>query len=124
MTSGLLFAFLLAQSGAAQELGTGPIRERQRIGWEQDAEDAFRMGRGLAPQFMTEGEWREHQSKMRSMTAEEREQYRNQIHAQRRERAEAAGTAAPTRPGAQQNRGWSWWPFGRGRGDGVGRRGR
>lgn len=70
--------------------------------WDQDAEESFRLGRGLGPRLMTEDEWREHQQKMRTMTAEERERYRIEMHQKMMERAKERGVEVRPmpRPGA------------------------
>jgi hypothetical protein len=76
----------------------------QRPRWGQQAEKEFRLGRGLAPKLMNEEEWKEHQQKMRTMTAEERRQYREQVHQQMMERAKEQGMAMP-RMGPRGGRG-------------------
>jgi hypothetical protein len=73
---------------------------------------------------MTEAEWREHQAKMRGMTAEEREGYRKLVHGRlmRRAAGEDVSVTEPADTPAPPSR--SWWPFGLGRigGQGRGRR--
>jgi hypothetical protein len=85
-------------SGAAAQGGGPP--------WAQDAEKEFRVGRGMGPKLMTEEEWKEHHQKMRTLTGEEREKYRREMHAKMRERAKERGITMPPEPG----------PHGRGRG--------
>jgi hypothetical protein len=105
---------LVAGTAWAQGRGRGPA-------WQQEAEQTFRMGRGLAPQLMTEEEWREHQQKMRTMTGEERERYRNEVHQRMMERAQERGMAlpGPPRSGGPE----SAPPPGPGMGGGMGPRG-
>ena len=76
----------------------GPPPQGQRPRWGQQAEKEFRIGRGLAPQLMTEEEWKEHQEKMRSMTPAEHEQYRRDVHQKMLERAKDKGIAVPAEP--------------------------
>jgi hypothetical protein len=77
----------LAQGGAA------PSQRGQQPRWGEQAENEFRLGRGLGPQLMTEEEWKEHQAKMRSMTSREREDYRREVHEKMVERAKDKGIA-------------------------------
>ena len=69
----------------------GPAQRGAGGRWDQDAEESFRLGHGLGPRLMTEDEWREHQQKMRTMTAEERERYRTEMHQRMMERAKERG---------------------------------
>jgi len=80
-----------AGSGAGPKGGGGPR-------WSQEAEKTFHMGRGLGPKLMTEEEWKEHQAKMRTMTGEERQKYREEVHAKMLERAKEKGIAMPPGP--------------------------
>ena len=59
------------------------------------------MGRGLAPKLMTEEEWKAHQEKMRTMTPEQREQYRKEVHQQMMERAKEKGISTPPQGGGK-----------------------
>ena len=87
---------LLADKGFAQgpPAGKGPGPR-----WDQEAEQSFRMGRGMGRQLMTQEEWQEHQKKMRSMTSEERSRYREETHKQMMERAKEKGITIPDTPG-------------------------
>jgi hypothetical protein len=76
----------------------GPPPQGQRPRWGQQAEKDFRLGRGLGPQLMTEEEWKEHQQKMRSMTSEDREKYRQEMHQKMLERAKEKGISLPAAP--------------------------
>jgi hypothetical protein len=67
--------------------------------WGQKAEKEFRLGRGLGPKLMTEEEWNEHHEKMRTLTGEDRERYRRDMHEKMRERAKERGIAMPAEPG-------------------------
>ena len=58
---------------------------------------------------MTEEEWKEHQGKMRSLTGEERERYRQEVHDKMVERAKEKGITMPAAP-----RGPAGGPKGRG----------
>lgn len=90
---GGIFAVRTAQ---AQGPGTGPKGHGPH--WGQDAEKTFGMGRGMGPKLMTEEEWKEHQAKMRTMTPEERQKYREETHAKMLERAKEKGIAMPPGP--------------------------
>jgi hypothetical protein len=71
---------------------------------------------------MTQAEWQEHQQKMRSLSPEERERYRKEIHQKMVERAKEKGITLPTDPGPRG--GPSGGPgFGMGNGRGAGPRG-
>jgi hypothetical protein len=85
-----------ASWGSAQT--TAPRQPDQRPRWGQQAESEFGLGRGLAPKLMTEEEWREHQGKMRAMSAEERARYRQEVHERMMERAKEQGMALPRGP--------------------------
>jgi hypothetical protein len=77
----------------------------QRPRWGQQAEQEFRLGRGLGPKLMTEEEWKEHHEKLRSLTGEERERYREEVHQKMVERAKEKGIAMPPAargPGARR----------------------
>ncbi len=95
--------FIVALTGGALFAATGAAVLAQGPGtpadtwprWGQRAEKEFRMGRGLAPKLMTEQEWKEHQAKMRTMTPEEREKYRQEVHQKMLERAREKGLAMP-----------------------------
>ena len=93
LTGGVLAA---ATAAGAQGPGTTPPATRPR--WGQQAEKEFRMGRGLGPQLMTEDEWKEHQEKMRTMTPEQREKYRQEVHQRMLERAKEKGLTVPPAP--------------------------
>jgi hypothetical protein len=67
--------------------------------WDQDAEQTFRMGRGMGRQLMTEDEWKEHRAKMHGMTAEDRSRYREEMHQRMMERAKEKGLTVPQTPG-------------------------
>jgi hypothetical protein len=47
---------------------------------------------------MTEEEWKEHQKKMRSLTGEERERYRQEVHDKMVQRAKEKGITMPAAP--------------------------
>jgi hypothetical protein len=87
---------LLAARGEAQGPPPGKGKGPR---WDQDAEQTFRMGRGMGRQLMTEEEWKEHQAKMRGMTAEERTRYREEWHKKMMERAKEKGVTIPDTPG-------------------------
>ena len=67
--------------------------------WEEQAESSFGVGRGVGKKLMTKEEWREHQRKMQSMTPEEKEAYRKEVHQSLKERAKEKGIAMPDKPG-------------------------
>lgn len=87
---------LMAGKGFAQG---PPARKGPGPRWDQEAEQSFRMGRGMGRQLMTQEEWQEHQKKMRSMTPEERSRYREETHKQMMERAKEKGITIPDTPG-------------------------
>jgi hypothetical protein len=93
---------LVAASGFAQgpPAGKGPGPR-----WDQEAEQTFRMRRGMGRQLMTEDEWKEHRDKMRGMTAEERTRYREEMHARMKERAKEKGITVPDTPGPRGPKG-------------------
>jgi hypothetical protein len=86
------------------------VRAQGQSQWEQQAEDQFRLGRGMGRRLMTEQEWREHWQKMQTMTPEERQKYREEWHKKMVERARERGITMPETPG----------PGGPGRGMGPG----
>lgn len=93
---------LAAASSALAQGGAAPRPPDTRPRWGPQAEQEFQLGRGLGPRLMTEDEWREHQEKMRTMSAEERQQYREEVHERMVERAKEQGLSvppAPRRPG-------------------------
>jgi hypothetical protein len=93
---------LVATRGFAQ----GPPTPKGRgPRWDQDAEQTFRMGRGMGRQLMTEDEWKEHQEKMRGMTPEERTRYREETHKRMMERAKEKGITIPETPGPRGPKG-------------------
>lgn len=79
--------------------GTGPGPRRRGRRWDQQAEGEFRLGPGMGRQLMTEEEWKEHQERMRTMSAAERQKYRDETHAKMVERAKEKGIALPPTPG-------------------------
>ncbi|MCZ6481459.1 MAG: hypothetical protein ACE1Z6_07305 [Candidatus Methylomirabilales bacterium] len=79
--------------------------------WEQLVEETFLLGRGMGRQLMTQGEWQQHREKMRTLSPEAREQYREEWHKEMVERAKERGITMPETPG----------PHGRGMGPGGGR---
>ncbi len=88
----------LAAATAAFAQGPGPKTPDTRPRWGQQAEKEFSLGRGLGPKLMTEEEWKEHQEKMRTMTPDEREKYRREMHQKMQERAKERGVALPPAP--------------------------
>lgn len=86
------------QDQSRQQEQTGQQTEQQAGTWDRQAEQTFGLGRGLGRQLMTQAEWREHQQKMRTMTAQEREQYRLETHARMQERAKERGIMLPDTP--------------------------
>ena len=94
-------SIILAVTTSARAQGPGPGAGPGPKGgprWSQDAEKTFGMGRGLGSKLMTEEEWKEHQAKMRTMTGEERQKYRAEVHAKMLERAKEKGIAIPPGP--------------------------
>ncbi|MBI1735378.1 MAG: hypothetical protein HYR51_09405 [Candidatus Rokubacteria bacterium] len=89
----VLAAGVLASASSALAQGGAAPDTRPR--WGQQAEHEFRLGRGLAPRLMTEDEWKEHQEKMRAMTAEERRKYREEVHERMVDRAKERGLSVP-----------------------------
>lgn len=88
-----------AQSTQEQKAVEERTREQARTNWEEQAEKNLGLGKGLGRQLMTEEEWREHHRKMQSMNAEEREQYRKEVHQKMMERARERGITIPETPG-------------------------
>ncbi|HSB40226.1 MAG TPA: hypothetical protein VLK28_00205 [Methylomirabilota bacterium] len=96
-------ASLLATASFAQ--GPPPAGKGRGPRWDQEAEQTFRMGRGTGRQLMTEEEWKEHRAKMRSMSAEERARYREEVHKRMVERAKDKGVTIPDTPGPRSPKG-------------------
>jgi hypothetical protein len=67
--------------------------------WGPRAEKEFRLGRGMGPKLMTEEEWKEHQEKMRTLNATERDAYRREMHEKMVARAKERGIEMPAMPG-------------------------
>jgi 1,2-phenylacetyl-CoA epoxidase catalytic subunit len=90
--------------------------------WANEAEQTFRLGRGVGRQLMTQEEWREHQQKMKSMSQSEREKYREEWHQKMTERAREKGITLPDtpRPGRGAGPGNGRGPGGPGSGRGPG----
>jgi hypothetical protein len=89
---------------------TSPVAAQGQSQWDRQAEENFRLGRGMGRQLMTEKEWQEHRQKMQSMSPEERQKYREEWHTKMVERARERGITLPETPG----------PHGPGRGMGQG----
>lgn len=94
----IVAASVLGAAAGASAQGAAPVPPDQRPRWGQQAESEFRLGRGLGPRLMTEEEWREHQEKMRTMSAEERARYREEVHQRMMDRAKEQGMATPRMP--------------------------
>jgi hypothetical protein len=82
-----------------------PAGKGQGPRWDQEAEQTFRMRRGMGRQLMTEEQWQEHRQKMRAMTPEERSRYREEMHRQMMERAKGKGITMPDSPGPRGPKG-------------------
>ena len=112
----------MAPMALAQDAtGSGPVRQQAQTNWDQQADEVFGLRQGQARQFMTQDEWQEHQQKMQTMTAEERERYRQEVHQGMVERSKERGIFAPQKSGPRGPMGGSGDMGGRGSG---GRRGR
>lgn len=68
-------------------------------GWGANAEKEFRLGAGMGPKLMTEDEWKEHQTKMRTLKGAELDAYRREMHDKMVARAKERGTDMPATPG-------------------------
>jgi hypothetical protein len=117
--------------GATAGLGQAPpgpqapaqkqTQQQRAQAWDRQAEQSFMLGPGMGRQLMTQEEWAEHQQKMRTMTAQEREQYRQEIHARMQERAKEKGITLPDTPRGPMSGGpASGMGPGTGRGPGMG----
>jgi hypothetical protein len=103
-------AFVVAGSAFGQGAPAQPApAQKKGPRWGQQADKEFRLGRGLGAQLMTEEEWKEHQTKMRTLNGEERERYRQEVHEKMVERAKEKGITMPAAP-----RGPAGGPKGRG----------
>ena len=92
-------AFTVASSAFGQGApAQPPPAPRRGPKWGQQAEKDFHLGRGLAPQLMTEEEWKEHQTKMRSLKGDELQKYRQEVHDKMVERAKEKGITMPAAP--------------------------
>jgi hypothetical protein len=98
-----MIAGIVGAAGGAAAQGGPPSGAGPR--WSENAEKEFRLGRGMGPKLMTEEEWKEHHTKMRTLTGEERERYRRETHEKMRERAKERGIAMPAEPGPHGRRG-------------------
>lgn len=99
--SGLVLGAMpgLAQTQTqTQQQQTRTKEQRQTQAWDRQAEQSFMLGRGMGRQLMTQEEWARHVKKMQSMTAEERQQYRQEMHAKMQERAKEKGITLPDMP--------------------------
>jgi hypothetical protein len=94
----LAIAAPLPMTFAQDTTGLTPGRQRAQLRWDQQVEQTFGLGRGLGRQLMTQDEWQEHQRQMQTMTAEEREGYRQEIHQRMTERAREKGVAIQEGP--------------------------
>jgi hypothetical protein len=99
----LMVATVIGIPAAAAGQGGPPGGARPR--WGQDVEKEFKVGRGLGPKLMTEEEWKEHHRKMQTLSGDERDRYRREMHEQMRERAKERGIAMPAEPGPHGGRG-------------------
>jgi hypothetical protein len=90
-------AGIITLAGRAFAQGGGPSGGRPR--WGQEAEKEFRLGRGMGPKLMTEEEWKQRHEKMRTLSGEERERYRREMHDKMVQRAKERGMAMPAEPG-------------------------
>ena len=86
---------LAAAAGARAQTPSGGGRGM----WGSEAEKQFRLGRGMGPKLMTEEEWKEHQEKMRTLNATDREAYRREMHEKMVARAKERGIEMPAMPG-------------------------
>jgi hypothetical protein len=93
----VVIAGIVGVVSGADAQGSAPSGGRPP--WAQEAEKELRLGRGMGPKLMTEEEWKEHHAKMRTLTGEERERYRREMHDKMRERAKERGIAMPAEPG-------------------------
>ena len=97
-------AFVVALGGALLGAAAGVGAQMPGPGgpgtWGPRAEKEFHLGRGMGPKLMTEEEWKEHQEKMRTLNATEREAYRREMHAKMMARAKERGIEIPATPGA------------------------
>jgi hypothetical protein len=87
---------LAAVAGAGAQTSPGGNRGM----WGSRAEKEFYLGRGMGPKLMTEQEWKEHQEKMRTLSATERDAYRREMHEKMVARAKERGMEMPAMPGA------------------------
>lgn len=109
---------------AQETTAPAPIRQPKQLRWDEEAEQTLGMGRGLGRQLMTQEEWEEHRQKMRTMTPEEREKYRQDHHQKMMERAKERGISIPETPGPRGRmggRGMGGHGMGKGQGGGRGR---
>jgi hypothetical protein len=122
-----LLLFVLAMGSAkvgAEESGAREIPwqlAQKQTPWYNDADQTFRLGRGMGRQLMTQQEWREHQQKMRGMSVEERNRYRKEWHNKLMQRARQKGIGMPDTPGPSRGSGTGQ---GMGHGGGMGGGGR
>ena len=101
------FIALLGTSMVAAAATTAAQDASPRRGWAPNAEREFGLGAGMGPKLMTEEEWKEHQTKMRTLQGSEREAYRREMHDRMVARAKDRGIDMPQMPapGARPGRG-------------------
>jgi len=90
---------VFAQETQEQKTVEERVQESTQTRWEEQAEKTFGFEKGLGQKLMTQEEWREHQRMMQTMTAEEREQYRKEVHQRMMDRAKEKGISLPDTPG-------------------------
>jgi len=90
-----------AEEAQERESVTEQVQERAQTRWEEQADKELGLEKGLARKLMTQEEWRTHQGKMQTMTAQEKERYRKEIHERMEERAKEKGISAPETPRAR-----------------------
>jgi len=92
----LVAALIWPLSAGTAEVQTQPLAQG---GWEQQVEENFYLPHGTGGQLMNQEEWQQHQQKMQSMNAQERDQYRQEWHKRMMQRAHELGVDMPEMPG-------------------------
>lgn len=82
-----------ASKEEAVEAGNGMMPAA--IAWEEEAEAAFNLKKGLAAKLLQKEEWEEHRERMEEMTDEERAFHVKDIHRSLMRRAKLQGIRVP-----------------------------
>lgn len=90
------FIFLFGASDVrAQQTSPGT---KSGANWSMQAEESFYLNSGMAERLMTQDEWQKYSQKMQGMKADEREEFRREMHSKMMDRAREKGLQVPDVP--------------------------